>query len=445
MTHHDMFDISRGLTTDVFNTACVLQQQVYTLEERCRTSEEREESLRQRRTELQEILSMFATVERTEARATAELAQTLARVRSPRRSSTAQSQRQSLSPSYFKFPMETPPSHRTTQRGSWPSYRPDNSFSSPLARVARVALPPHSSSPRSPLDPRRLDADADPRMGGEGAASHPPGAHTSTPVRTSMVGAEAALMRALQNFMSDRERGVGQPKSPVCGGPGPQSTSVASVAGARERLGTPTRARRARLDPRQQTVTLGSHVVLPARSASDIAAISEPESDPGAQDGEYSPKDAAPSLPAALAKRLDEGVAETVPGRVDRLGEHEIAPAPEDQVNAKAEAGEPRARSQSVWELIKSVRKSGSVRDVAANVRNGGGGGYNTRKTRSPAHTRLLRARGKTSIIGVPDLRFRISWRRAPIAKRKGAGNHEPVDVWGEGWSQDMGCGGGGV
>ncbi|KAI0351240.1 hypothetical protein OH77DRAFT_965127 [Trametes cingulata] len=432
MALHDIPDISHRLTTDVFSTACILQQQVYTLEERCRTSEEREESLRQRRTELQEILSMFATVERTEARATAELAQTLARLRNAGGSTATHSGRRTSSHSYFQVIMETPPSKRATQRGSWPSYKSGNSMSSPLARLARDALPPQSSSPRSPLRPS--GAGADPRVGGEGAASQPLGALTSTPRLTPMVGAEAALMRALQVFTSDRERGVGQPEVPVRGGPGPQSASVASVAGARERTDTPTRGRRPPLDPRQQTVTLGSHVVLPARSGSDIAVISEPESDSGAPDGEYSPTDTAPSVPAALPERLDERVGKSITRRVDRLGEHEIAPAsaPEGEARAEMEAAEPRAQPQGVWGLIKSVGKSGTLRDAAVNFRKGGGGGYNGRKARSPAHSRLFRSRGKASIVGAPDLLLRISRRRAPIARRQGAGNHDSVDVSGE-------------
>ncbi|OBZ74504.1 hypothetical protein A0H81_05156 [Grifola frondosa] len=69
------------LTTDVFATGRLLQEQLESLEDRCCVNQEKGSDLKEKRHELQEVLKLFEMIEENEKRATAELEDTLARVR----------------------------------------------------------------------------------------------------------------------------------------------------------------------------------------------------------------------------------------------------------------------------------------------------------------------------------------------------------------------------
>ena len=375
MTHRPRLDpsipIDSHITADVFGTACLLERQVLALEERCRANEEREARLTRTRGELQEIITLLATVEKEEACATAELTNTLARLR--------------LSSITARSSTSTPSgASGATQRGSQLA---SVGMPSSLARATRNAIPFDSSSPRDPLrpPPRRADAGAGSESdsctlrGLEGAASPP-----TEILHPEYTQAEGVLARAVRPFTSDRPQTFGQHGS--ARGSGPLASSAVTDPSARPKTRTPTRARlpRARLDPRLQTVTLGSHVVLPARAGSE--RVGELPSSHSAEDVHVDNSGRADAVSLAsitLAGRLGLTMETSMHQTIERLGSHEIAP-----MFDRAEIPE-----RFVFAKRGSKKRNGSRKAVF-----GLSGGNST--TKSPTGARSRRYQAKTDIIG---------------------------------------------
>ncbi|KAH9886934.1 hypothetical protein C8Q73DRAFT_794965 [Cubamyces lactineus] len=413
MTHQPRPDasipIDGHLAADVFGTACLLERQVLALEERCRANEEREARLKRTRGELQEIITLLAAVEKEEACATAELTNTLARLR--------------LSSSTERSTTSTPSSASgVTQRGSQLA---SGGIPSPLARAARDAFPLHSSSPRDPLrpPPRLADADAgsEPTLrtlrGPEGAASLPTGTLRLEPTR-----AEGVLARALHAFTSDRPQPFGQHGS--ARGPGILASSAVTDRSARQQARTPTRARllRARLDPRLQTVTLGSHVVLPARPGSE--RTSELPSSHSASYVQADPDDSgradtASLASVALAGRLDLPMETNAPRLIERLGCHEIS------------LGFDRAEIPERFVFVKrGSKKHTGIRKAVLGL-----SGSNP-TTKSPASARSRRHQAKADIVGrrralVSLVKKRVRRSSKAVAKWHPEGSREASDAQG--------------
>ncbi|KAI0776619.1 hypothetical protein BD413DRAFT_645078 [Trametes elegans] len=371
MTHETTLSVGLSLTTDIFGTACLLQQQVQALEERCRTSEEREVALRTKRTELQDILNLFMTIEKSEARATADLTYTLLRLR--RGSPTA-------SPTASQGPVINAPGRSTSPNANAAAHKADASFSStelpsPLARLARDALQrsPICSSPRAPFRPYEADADADEdphnTRGGTqaGAASHShPGA---LPPPASAPTAEHTPPRAMQGSAPSPNPGRGRVrrKAPP---PFPAGLSPSGKTSA----GGPPHRRDGR-DPRLQAVALGAHVVTAARAGEGPADPADGTGGAGlpSLDGllatvdkeafarAYAAALASGTHPGRLARGPDPatGADASLPaGRVVRLGGHEIAAGgPAD--------GRPTAVGR-VLQIVSGIAKGAGMRRVAA-------------------------------------------------------------------------------
>ncbi|KAL1938306.1 hypothetical protein VTO73DRAFT_11757 [Trametes versicolor] len=426
---------SHFATADIFSTAQLLQQQLFELEERSRMSAESEARRILHRAGLQRMLAEYTAVESAEARATADLAATLARLRSANRTSITQSQSQSQLPLQAPFPFArklhlglqtgTPPASPATgaRRGS-PATAPPGagpgagvqaqaqarwSKSSPFARLARDALF-ECSSPRGPLRAARADADADPRQ--------PTGGLPPTPASpaTPMTDAEAALARTLHAFFASDL----PPQEPDVSLPSQYSAGPADVSfgfgqpgseGETGQTGTPTRgARLSLLDPSLRAVALGDHVVTAARGT-DEGALASP-----ALGSEVSEADARDSvrasvvagLSAALAGRLAKATfvrvcARGTPaaGRADRLGEHEIGPAAEE-MRVDEDVGEGEGAGRGRWSrpsLLHRLSDAGAkVHKMKARLSRGGVA--DTRVTRSPRRARPAGVYGKCGLIG---------------------------------------------
>ncbi|KAI0669029.1 hypothetical protein C8Q78DRAFT_224828 [Trametes maxima] len=405
MTYRHQSTPSSPLTTEVFSTARLLQAQLQALEGRCRTSAEHEAHLRAHRTNLQEILSMFATVEEDEARATAALQ---AQVEALRAAPTP--------PVRPRTPLEfwhraaarrgsPPPSHSSPAGASG---RPLSASSlPPSARDARAVQEPESSSPRVPLRPHRADMDADPRMGCEaedsaGAGSQPPLAlgvgselstatlapalTTPTAAKEELGTADGALPPAVtcDRALEDTAQG---------------KATARPVAAARVHTGSAARTRQARHDPRLREVTLGAHVVTVARPGDDMVGVSDsPQPDAGIAGGQWGTGAGAGAelgsgLSPALARRfgLDITVEDTPTRGTVRLGDHEIAPLTGGVQEERWNIGTGVGYLTGV--ATRNVSGSWGV--------DGGHGAKFERKTRSPARKRLFGIRAKTSIIGV--------------------------------------------
>ncbi|EIW56862.1 uncharacterized protein TRAVEDRAFT_49678 [Trametes versicolor FP-101664 SS1] len=429
---------SHFATADIFSTAQLLQQQLSELEERSRMSAESEARRILHRAGLQRMLAEYTAVESAEARATADLAATLARLRSANRTSITQSQSQSqchLPPLRAPFPFarklqlglqtSTPPASPSSQdarRGS-PATAPPGagpgagvqaqaqarwSGSSPFARLARDALF-ECSSPRGPLCAARTDADADPRQ--------PTGGLPPTPASpaTPMTDAEAALARTLHAFFASdlpaQEPDVSL-SSQYSAGPADVSFGLGQP-GSDGETGTPTRgARLSLLDPSLRAVALGDHVVTAARGT-DVDMPASP-----ALENEVSEADARDSvrasvvagLSAALAGRLAKATfvrvcARGTPatGRADRLGEHEIGPAAEEmRVDEDTEEAEGEGAGRGRWSrpsLLHRLSDAGAkVHKMKARLSRGGV--TDTRVTRSPRRARPAGVYGKCGLIG---------------------------------------------
>ncbi|KAI0655716.1 hypothetical protein C8Q70DRAFT_1081354 [Cubamyces menziesii] len=409
MTHrprlHPSIPIDSHLTADVFGTACLLERQVLALEERCRANEEREARLTRTRGELQEIITLLATVEKEEACATAELTSTLARLR--------------LSSTTNRSSTSTPSgASGATQRGSQLS---SVGMPSSLARDTRNVFPFDTSSPRDPLRPPPRLADAGPGSepdsctlrGPEGAASHP--TETLHPEHTQAGG---VLARALRPSTSDRPQTFGQHGG--ARGPGPLASSAVTNSSARTKTRTPTRARlpRARLDPRLQTVTLGSHVVLPARAGSErTSELPSPYPAADVQVDNSGRADAVSLTSASLAGRLGLPMETTMHRTIERLGSHEIAP-----VFDRAEIPE-----RFVFAKRGNKKRKGSRKTVFALS------GDNP-TTNSPASARSRRYQAKADIIGrrralVSLVKKRVRRSSTAVAKWRTEGSREASDV----------------
>ncbi|OJT11107.1 hypothetical protein TRAPUB_12391 [Trametes pubescens] len=426
---------SRLTTADIFGTARLLQHQLCELEDRFRISAESEALRILHRADLQRALAEFTAIETAEARATADLAATLARLRSANRTSITQSQSQSQCQLPFPFARKlqlgihtrTPPTSPSS-RGS-PATAPPGagtgagvqaqarwSKSSPFARLARDALF-ECSSPRGPLCAAR--ADADPRTGD----AQPTGGRPPTP----MTDAEAALARTLHEFFAadlpqqqDADADVSL-SSQYSYAAGPADVSFGQPG---SEAGTPTRgpgARLSLLDPRLRAVALGAHVVTAARASSgtDEDAPASPALGSGGDTSDADARDsvrvsAVAGLSAALAGRLAKATfvrvcARGAPAarRADRLGEHEIAPAAEEmRVDEDMAQGEGAGAGRGRWSRSRPSllqRMSGAHKMRARLSRGGGGGGGgggDTRATRSPRRARPAGVYGKCGIIG---------------------------------------------
>ncbi|KAI9061893.1 hypothetical protein FKP32DRAFT_1759347 [Trametes sanguinea] len=393
-------NVGPRLTTDVFGTASLLQRQVHALEERCRASEEQEDRLKKTRSELQAILSKFATVEKAEVHATADLIRTLERLRSGN----------GASPSFTI----TPPRASAAASSQGESMSSAGSTPSMLPRVARVALRPRFSSPRGPSCPSLLpageNAETDPHSEGHqegaGAGSRP----TDTLWASEYAAAGDMVAEFLKSVMSDGARAVGQRGCPehgaVASGPRVGGATLAKTdpqVNGRAASQDP----RARLDPRLRPVTLGAHVVSPARLGSDAASmISSSQSLTDAEGGDSDLPDTNSLLAVALAGRSDASPGAVFPGLVDRIGTLDIGP---DQGGAGGEMGK-RARAVQVFKRNTVVRK------LAGNWPRGTGGSQGSRKGRSPAHKRPFRARAKSTIVGPQTFLVKFA-RRAPAAR----------------------------
>ncbi|OSD03846.1 hypothetical protein PYCCODRAFT_1466745 [Trametes coccinea BRFM310] len=393
-------DVRPRLTTDIFGTASLLQRQVHALEERCRASEEQEDRLKKTRSELQAILSKFATVEKAEVHATADLIRTLERLRSGN----------GASPSFTI----TPPRASAAISSQGECMSPAGSTPSILPRVARVTLRPRFSSPRGPSCPSLLfageNAEADPHSEGHqegaGAGSHP----TDALQESEYVAADDMVAEFLKSVTSDGTRAVGQRGCPehgaVARSPRVDGADLAQVypqLNGRAASQDP----RTRLDPRLRPVSLSAQVVSPARLGGDAASMMpSAQSLTDVESGESDLPDTNSLLAVALAGGSNDSSGAALPGLVDRIGSLDIAP---EQPGPGGDIGK-RARAVQVFKRNTVVRK------LAGNWPRSTGGSQGSRKGGSPARKRPFRVRAKSTIVGPQTFLVKFV-RRAPAAR----------------------------